>query len=90
MRENLHKKTHAPHWKEFSHKELVDYFRQLSGDFGVRRQWYMSDRSGMEHLNWKGRLVYDTANIIPAFRTGIYLEVEIERKRAGITITPEW
>jgi hypothetical protein len=82
--------TYSPHWKEFSKKELAEYFVSLSPDFEVRRQQYFSDSVACVNLNWKGVLVHDTRNFIPFFRNGIYSEIDLAFKKVGITIQPEW
>ena len=90
VQEILNKHTHSPHWKEFSRKELRNYFRSLSADFELNNQHYISYISGPLRLNWKGMLAYDSANFIPIFRNGIYLEIDLPRKDSGITVTPGW
>jgi 2-polyprenyl-6-hydroxyphenyl methylase/3-demethylubiquinone-9 3-methyltransferase len=87
----LHKRTYAPHWKEFSKKELRSYFELLSADFAVQNQRYFSYRNGVQQLlNWKGNLAYDKKNLIPLFRKGIYFAVDLTRKSSGIIINPNW
>lgn len=82
--------THSPHWKEFSRKELRSYFNLLSPDFSVNRLHYSSFRADTGHLNWKGRLLYDWPNLIPMLRNGLYAEIDLPSKVAGITIQPDW
>ena len=82
--------THAPHWKEFSRKELRRYFDLLSPDFSMSKVRYCSFRTDNRHLNWKGRLAHDWRNLIPVLRNGLYAEVELPAKTAGITIRPDW
>jgi len=86
----IQKNTYSPHWKEFSKKELAEYFESLSPDFVVQKQQYISEKLATAKLNWKGILVHDTKNILPAFRSGIYAEIDLVRKNLGITIKPEW
>lgn len=82
--------TYSPHWKEFSRKELRKYFNLLSTDFSVTRLQYCSFNTDNGHLNWKGRLLYDRPNLIPMTRDGLYAEVDLPIKKAGITIKPDW
>jgi len=82
--------THSPHWKEFSGKELKRYFNLLSPDFSVNRLCYCSFGADTGHLNWKGRLLYDWPNLVPMLRNGLYAEVDLISKTAGITIRPDW
>jgi len=79
--------TRSPHWKEFSGKELRRYFELLSPDFSLRRLHYCSF-SG--HLNWKGKLLYDWHSLVPILRDGLYAEIDLPSKAAGITIKPDW
>ena len=80
--------TFGHHWRIFSAKDIVEYFSILSPDFGVRR---------IEHFDYyppgKGFLRYLKSNIqkaIPFLREGLYLEIELKRKEAGIVVTPHW
>lgn len=82
--------THAPHWKEFSRKELRRYFDLLSPDFSMSKLRYCSFRTDNRHLNWKGRLAHYWRNLIPVLRNGLYAEVDLPAKTAGITIRPDW
>jgi len=86
----LNKNTYAPHWKEYSKKELRRYFELLSADFVLNNQRYLPDSLGLVRLNWKGKLLYDKRNILPVFRKGIYAEIDLLRKNAGFTINPDW
>jgi 2-polyprenyl-3-methyl-5-hydroxy-6-metoxy-1,4-benzoquinol methylase len=86
----LHVPTHSPHWKEFSRKELRRYFDLLSPDFSVRKLHYCSFHTDTRHLNWKGKLVHDWRNLIPVLRNGLYAEVDLPSKMAGISIQPDW
>ena len=71
-------------------KELRAYFEMLTEDFAVQSARFCAFRDDVQHLNWKGRLRYDKKNLIPAFREGLVIEVDLPAKRAGITIVPEW
>lgn len=86
----LKKKTHAPHWKEYSIKEIRQYFGLLSSDFVVIREKYVDFQLETLDLNWKGILVYRTSKIIPFFRDGIFMSIGLKEKSAGITIDPCW
>lgn len=86
----LNRKTHAPHWKEYSMKEIRQYFGLLSPDFQVHREEYVDfELEGLD-LNWKGTLVYRTSKIIPLFREGLFTSIELREKSAGISIEPCW
>lgn len=88
--EILSRKTLAPHWKEFSMKELGIYFEMLSRDITVQNSNYCSYRDDVQHLNWRGRLRYDWKNLFPPFREGLLIEVDLHSKQSGITLVPDW
>jgi len=79
--------TNAPHWKEYSKKELRQYFGLLSEDFRVRSIAYFSFVSGS--TGWKTR-VHRLVSLVPSLRKGIYAEVDLVRKHRGITVIPTW
>lgn len=82
--------TNSSHWKEYSVRELSAYFGLLSPDFVVRKARYFAYKEGSKGLNWKGKLAYDKGNIIPIFREGIYVEIDLVNKSTGIKIQPGW
>lgn len=87
----LNKNTNAPHWKEFTKKELRRYFELLSADFEVQNlRYFPYCIGGQQPLNWKGNLAYDRKSLIPFFRRGIYLTVNLVQKRSGISINSSW
>jgi len=87
----LHKRTYAPHWKEFTKKELRSYFELLSTDFAVQNLRYFPHfNGGQQLLNWKGNLAYDRKNLIPIFRQGIYLTIHLVSKGSGISTKCNW
>ena len=89
VRDILSLKTLAHHWKEFSRRELQDYFRLLSVDFTCLNAAYTKD-----HMSTSRRKLRTIAgrveHLIPPLRPGIYLEVELTRKERGITVEPHW
>ncbi len=86
----LRRRTHSPHWKEYSSRELRAYFELLSTDFSVGRQLTFNQNNYPE-LNWRGRLAHDRDSLVPkSFRRYLYAEVDLAVKQAGIRITPQW
>lgn len=73
--------TLAHHWKEYSRKELVQYFALLSADFSVVKCEYTLD----EHSRtlWLQKW-------IKGIRQGLHMEIELRQKANGIQLTPEW
>lgn len=86
----LNKRTYAPHWKEYSKKELRRYFDLLSPDFLVNRLKYVDFESETLGLNWKGTLVYRPSKFLPVSREGIFANIELKQKSAGISAEPAW
>ena len=84
----IHKHDYAPHWKEFSRKDLQRYFAYLSPDFSVARCVY----ANMYHGDSKGRLAGRLARgLFPAlFHSTLYAEVVLTAKRAGIVASAHW
>jgi 2-polyprenyl-6-hydroxyphenyl methylase/3-demethylubiquinone-9 3-methyltransferase len=88
--EIIHVKTYSPHWKEYSPREIREYFETLSRDFHVGVLKAITYQTEYLQLNWKGRLLYDIRNMIPLLREGIYAEIDLPRKSSGISIQPHW
>ena len=79
--------TNAPHWKEYSKKELRQYFDLLSEDFRVRNIAYFSFVSGLP--SWKTRL-HRLVGLVPCLRRGLYAEIDLLRKTGGVRVIPAW
>lgn len=90
VRDILHVPTNGPHWKEYSRREIREYFRLLSRDFSLGTLAYCSYKSSLPRLNWKRRVLYDLSRVIPILSEGIYAEVDLTRKDAGISVQPGW
>ena len=81
--------TYAPHWKEFSRKELKSYFEALSPDFSVARSRYSSLTFNSTLATWKGRLAQAVCYPIAMLRAEIYMEVDLSQKSTGISVHPD-
>jgi len=87
--EILETPTHGHHWKEYSRRELVRYFRLLSPDFEVGRALYIEDdaAAGEPVARAAARAL---RRAIPPLRERLHVEVEVARKTRGIAIEPAW
>lgn len=82
--------THSPHWKEYSKKEIRSYFEMLSSDFSLGSLKYFAYPSGTGRVNWKGWLAHDIPGLVPMFREGIYVEIDLPGKESGVISEPHW
>lgn len=78
---------YAPHWKEFSAKDLAEYFSFLSSDFKINK-FYYNDLYGHVPVS---KLFSWCRKCAPRFfhRT-MYIEVSLENKEAGIEVQPHY
>ena len=79
--------TYGHHWKEFSAREIVLYFAQLSPDFRVEVRPYAYShpdprRSGLKGLPW--RVVRRAGNVFPLLRENLEVIVRIPEKTAWL------
>jgi 2-polyprenyl-6-hydroxyphenyl methylase/3-demethylubiquinone-9 3-methyltransferase len=83
-------KTHGHHWKEFSRRELEDYFAMLSPDFRCTNFAYTQEYlEAVRKRPGAGLLLAIEAAIAP-LRPDLYVEVELVRKDKGIVVEPHW
>ena len=84
--------TYGHHWKEYTGREIRDYFRMLSPDFEVAVSYFdldsQGDGPGKASLKTLARkFVNSSAGIVPPFREQIEAIVRLNRK-TGWTLTP--
>ena len=73
--------TLGHHWKEYSRKELMQYFNLLSPDFNwVRCDYTVGESSRAAALQRAFKWI----------RQGLHVEVDIPEKKHGITAEPGW
>jgi 2-polyprenyl-6-hydroxyphenyl methylase/3-demethylubiquinone-9 3-methyltransferase len=83
--------THGTHWKEYSRREVREYFAMLSLDFAVTRADYARH-------NWGGPSRYPAGTqviraieaLLPPLRQGLHVEVTLVQKRYGLMPAPTW
>lgn len=85
----LNLKTMGHHWKEYSLRELEDYFALLSPDFRCINMAHTraapppNPRVLLSIAHW-------LEHVVPVVRPDLYLEVELCAKRKGIVVEPHW
>lgn len=80
----------APHWKEYSMRELHRYFRLLSPDFRIAKSLHVD---GLYPEPWTGARRAAARVLkrhVPPLRQNLHVEVELAAKSAGIAIEPGW
>jgi len=85
----INMRTYGHHWREYSKRELIHYFRLLSPDFitikaKTVRNYY--PREG----DTSPELIEKMWELIPALRLNLHLEVELRVKERGIVAVPSW
>ena len=87
--EILNTPTFGPHWKEFSAKELYNYFTMLSPDFEVTEIQH-STIPYKSPVNISEKLQSLLEKYIPILRNNIFVEITLNRKEKGIVLNPSW
>jgi len=78
---------YAPHWKEFSAKDMAEYFSFLSTDFRVTKICY-NDLYGYVPVSTLYSLCRKFAPRF--FHRTMYIEVCLDKKEAGIQVRPDY
>ena len=82
--------TLGHHWKEYSRKELKDYFTRLSADFRVAKAVHTHEYRAAEFTSVLRRTVMAIEGALPLLRPNLYLEVELSDKQHGVIVDPSW
>jgi 2-polyprenyl-3-methyl-5-hydroxy-6-metoxy-1,4-benzoquinol methylase len=82
--------TFGTHWKEYSRREVVDYFARLSPDFAVSAAYARHTWGGPQRHPGLGAVLRTVEVALPPLRPGLHVEVTLKEKRAGIVIEPGW
>ena len=81
--------TYGPHWKEFSARELRDYFTMLSPDFEVTEIQHVSIPY-FQPTNSRQKVQSMLESWFPLLRNNLFVEVTLSRKEDGIVSKPSW
>ncbi|WP_445144053.1 class I SAM-dependent methyltransferase [Dyella sp. Tek66A03] len=86
--EILHTHTYAHHWREYSRREVLEYFRLLSPDFVPVKARLMPTymRSA---VRWKN-VAQRTLDLMPLLRPNLHIEIALPSKNHGIVVTASW
>lgn len=89
--EILHVPTYGPHWKEYSMREVIEYFQTISTDFSVVKTEYVPDpRVRDRPRKLSDNLVGLVESAHRIFYWGLHVEIELPSKQSGIAVTPQW
>ena len=83
-------RTFAHHWKEYSRRELIRYFRLLSSDFECCNIAHTEEYVTAFRKRPGSALVLWMEHMVPPLRPDLYVEVKLARKQAGIALEPHW
>lgn len=83
-------RTYAHHWKEYSMRELVHYFRLLSPDFHCIKACYTEESSLVQNPSARRRAAMAIERHLPILRPSLHLELELATKAHGIVVEPHW
>lgn len=75
--------TYAHHWKEYSLKEIIKYFRLLSPDFQLSVARHLPTFT--YSASPAKALVQRALDIAPILRPNLHVEISLPRKSAGVT-----
>jgi 2-polyprenyl-6-hydroxyphenyl methylase/3-demethylubiquinone-9 3-methyltransferase len=80
--------TYGHHWREYSRKEVLQYFRLLSPDFMPVKARLMPTYMRSK-VPWKSAMqwVFDR---VPLLRPNLHVEIALPRKSQGIVATASW
>ena len=82
--------SNTQHWKEYSLRELIQYFTLLSPDFACHDATHVEAYPKKRQNKRGSSIVLSVEHVIPILRPDVYLEVELPRKEKGIVIEPNW
>ena len=85
----INMRTYGHHWREYSKRELIHYFRLLSPDFITIKAKTVRNYYPREGDTYP-ELIEKMWELIPALRLNLHLEVELRVKERGIVAVPSW
>lgn len=83
-------RTYAHHWKEYSMRELVRYFRLLSPDFHCIKACYTEESPPVQKRSARRRAAMAIERYLPILRPSLHVELELATKAHGIVVEPHW
>jgi 2-polyprenyl-6-hydroxyphenyl methylase/3-demethylubiquinone-9 3-methyltransferase len=83
-------RTYAHHWKEYSLRELVHYFRLLSPDFRCIKAACTEESPPVPPQMVRRRVARAIEKRVPILRPSLHVELELATKALGIVVEPHW
>jgi 2-polyprenyl-6-hydroxyphenyl methylase/3-demethylubiquinone-9 3-methyltransferase len=83
-------RTYAHHWKEYSMRELVHYFRLLSPVFHCIKACYTEESTPGQARTGRRRAAMAIERQVPILRPSLHVELELATKAHGIVVEPHW
>jgi SAM-dependent methyltransferase len=80
--------TYGHHWREYSRREMLRYFKLLSPDFVVVKARAMPTYA-LSAVWWK-RMLQRVLDRIPPLRPNLHVEIALPTKDQGIVARPHW
>ncbi|WP_177229428.1 class I SAM-dependent methyltransferase [Dyella sp. OK004] len=80
--------TYAHHWREFSLREVVNYFRTLSPDFVATKAKILPTYK-RSVAPWKSA-IQATLDTVPLLRPNLHVEISLPAKTHGVTAKASW
>lgn len=88
IREIVEVNTYGHHWKIYSARDLIKYFKILSPDFTIKRVEYFD--CGRANPGIMKSIKRKIQKMIPILRDTLYMEIELKKKNSGITAKTHW
>jgi len=83
-------RTYAHHWKEYSMRELIQYFRLLSPDFRCIKAVYTEESPPAQPQAVSRHVALAIEKWLPLLRPALHVELELATKAHGIVVEPHW
>jgi 2-polyprenyl-6-hydroxyphenyl methylase/3-demethylubiquinone-9 3-methyltransferase len=84
----LHTHTYGHHWREYSRKEVLRYFRLLSPDFVPFKARLMPSYM-RSRVRWKNAVQW-SLDRLPLLRPNLHIEIALPEKAHGIVASASW
>lgn len=90
IREVMDYHTHGHHWKEYSAKELIEYFYRVSPDLCMTKALHRPAFHERQYGPPPGWFIRFLENRFPILRPNLHIEIDMIEKRQGILSKPGW
>lgn len=90
IREVMDYHTYGHHWKEYSAKELIEYFYRVSPDFVTTKALHRHAFHERQFGPPPGPVTRFLENRFPILRPNLHMEIDLLDKKHGILAKPGW